>query len=88
MTLTIDLAPDEEALFRQRAAEVGKDIGTFVHDVAVEAIRRPTLAQVLAPIHAANAKAGLSVEEIESMADRAVEEVRSERLLARSRKIP
>lgn len=78
MTLTIDFAPDEEARLRQEAAKAGKDLGTFLHDIALEVIDRPSLAQILAPIHEATLRSGVGVDEIDAMADRAVAEVRNE----------
>jgi len=88
VTLRIDLAPDEEALLRQRAAEVGKDLGTFVHDAMLYATSRPSLSELLAPIHDATEKAGISLEEIDSMADRALAEVRAERRSRQQRDEP
>jgi hypothetical protein len=85
MSLTIDFAPDEEARIRHKAATVGKDVATFVHDAALETADRPSLAQILAPIHQATTRTGVSVDEIDRMAERALEEVRSGRRAASSR---
>lgn len=35
MTVTIDIPPDEEARLQRRAARQGKDITSFLHDVAM-----------------------------------------------------
>ena len=88
MTLSIDFAPDEEARLRQRATAAGKDIGTFVREAALEKADRPTLAELLAPIHAATAKTGATVEEIDAMADRARDEVRRQRPAPRNHGAP
>jgi hypothetical protein len=88
MTLTIDFAPEEEAQLRQRAAEVGKELGTFVHDAMVYEASRPSLTEILAPIHDATEKAGISVDEIDRMADLALAEVRRERRAAIRREEP
>jgi hypothetical protein len=79
MTLTIDFAPDEVARLRQRATQEGKDLGTFIHHAAMETVDRPSLAEVLSPIHEGTAQIGATVEEIDQMADQALAEVRRER---------
>jgi hypothetical protein len=79
MTFMIDFAPDEEARLRERAAAAGKDLTAFIREAAMEKADRPTLAELLAPVHAATASAGASVAEIDAMADRARGEVRAQR---------
>ena len=79
MTVTIDFAPDEELRLRQRAATSGKDLQAFIREAALEKADRPTLDELLKPIHAATVAMGVSVEEIDAMADRARDEVRRER---------
>jgi molecular chaperone DnaK (HSP70) len=88
MTLIIDFAPDEEARLRERAAAAGKDLTVFIREAALEKAERPTLAELLAPIHAATATAGASTEEIDAMADRARSEVRAERRTSRNNEAP
>jgi molecular chaperone DnaK (HSP70) len=79
MSVTIDFAPEDEARLRERASAIGTDIPTFVREAALEKVNRPTLAELLSPIHAATERAGISVEEIDAMADRAKKEARNER---------
>ena len=79
MTLEIPLAPDEEFRLRERAAAAGKDVQTFVREAVFELLDRPTFAELLAPVHDATRRAGLTVEEIDAMADRAREEYWDER---------
>ena len=76
MTLSINLKPEEEARLRERAAADGKDLQTFVREAALEKADRPSLAELLAPIHRATEAANVSIEEIDAMADRARREVR------------
>ncbi len=71
MTLEIRFAPDEEARLRDRAAADGKDVLTFVREAVIEKLDRPTLAAVLAPVHEATRRSGLTIDEIDAMADRA-----------------
>ena len=71
MTVEIRLAPDEEARLRDRAAADGKDVHTFVREAVFEKLDRPTFAELLAPVHEATRRSGLSLDEIDAMADRA-----------------
>ena len=82
MTLSIPFAPAEEARLRERAAAEGKDLQTFVRDAALEKADRPTLEQILAPVHQATEAIGVSSDEIDAMADRAKREARLERRLS------
>jgi hypothetical protein len=79
MTLSIPFAPAEEARLRERAAAAGKDIQTFVRDAALEKADRPTLGEILGPIHAATEASGSSLEEIDAMGDQAKREARQQR---------
>ena len=74
MTLEITLAPDEEARLRERASAAGLDIQTFAREVLIEKIDRPTFAELLAPVHESTRRNGMTVDEIDAMADRAREE--------------
>ena len=79
MTLSIDFSPQELTRLRERAAQAGKDLDAFIHDAAMATVDRPTLAQILAPVHEATVLSGVTVDEIDQMADRARAEVRRER---------
>ena len=79
MTLEITLAPDEEARLRERAAAAGLDVQTFARAALIEKIDRPTFAELLAPVHDATRRSGLTVDEIDAMAERAREEHWAER---------
>lgn len=88
MTLQIPLAPEEEARLRQRAAAVGKDVETFAREALIETIDRPTLAELLAPIHAETRRLGTSVQEVDAMLDAAREAEREQRRAGRSPESP
>ena len=47
-------------------------------------VDRPTLGELLKPIHDATVASGVSAEEVETMADRALAEVRTDRRQASS----
>ena len=76
MTLTIDFAPEEIARLREKASVAGTDIGKLVHDAAMETVDRPTLVQLLSPVHQSTLRAGVGVDEVDRSADRAVREAR------------
>lgn len=71
MTLEIALAPDEEAKLRARAASLGLDLQTFVREAALEKAERPTLSELLAPIHEDTRRRGITVEQVDDAIDRA-----------------
>lgn len=79
MTLEITLAPDEEDRLRERAAAAGLDVQTFAREALIEKIDRPTFAELLAPVHEATRRSGMSVGEVDAMADRAREEYWADR---------
>jgi hypothetical protein len=79
MTLEIPLAPEEESRLRERAAAAGTDVQTFVREAVFEKLERSTFAELLAPVHEATRRSGLSVDEIDAMADRAREEYWADR---------
>jgi hypothetical protein len=74
MTLQIALTADEEAKLRERAAALGQDVLTFVRQAALEKAERPTLSDLLAPIHEDTRRRAITVEEV----DEAVEQARRE----------
>jgi hypothetical protein len=78
MTLSILFAPEEEARLRRRAAAEGKDVGTYVREAALEKVDRPTMAEILAPVHGSTDAVGASIGEIDAMADQARREVREQ----------
>lgn len=79
MTLTIELAPEEEAQLRRRAESMGKQLDAYVREAALESAARPTFAEILAPIHERTRQAGVTVEEIDQLGERLIAEVRRER---------
>ena len=79
MTVEITLAPDEAAKLRERASALGQDLPTFVREAALEKAGRPTFAELLAPAHDATRRGGITVDEVDEMADRARAEHWAER---------
>jgi hypothetical protein len=79
MTVEISFAPDEEIKLRERAAAAGMDVQTFVRAAALEKADRPTLSEVLAPIHQGTVRQGITVEQIDDAIDWAREAYGRER---------
>jgi hypothetical protein len=88
MTVQIALAPEEEAKLRARAASLGQDLQTFVRQAALEKADRPTLMEVLAPIHEDTRRRGITVEQVDEAVDRARRARRAERDTPREPETP
>jgi uncharacterized protein (DUF1778 family) len=71
MTLHLALAPDEEAKLRESAARLGLDLQTFVREAALEKADRPTLSELLSPIHEETRRRGITVEQVDEAVSRA-----------------
>jgi hypothetical protein len=76
MSITIDLAPEEERWLSERAARNGEDIGRFIHRLIAREIQgaATTLDEVLAPVRRQFEESGMTDEELANL----VEEVREE----------
>jgi len=65
MTLLIDLSPEIEAKLYERAAASGKDVPTLVREAVEEKMRLPqSFSELLAPIHEATRKSGLTEDRL------------------------
>jgi hypothetical protein len=80
MTLQIPLSAETEAKLRKRAAESGKDVTAFVIEAVEEKLKTPdSLAKILAPIHAATQRSGMTEDDIDSMIEKTRDEVHAEK---------
>ena len=79
MTLTVDLEPDEEARLREQAAAAQTDVLAFVRQAILEKIGQPSLTDALKPIREAIRDTDLTPDEIDTLVDRGVDELRRER---------
>ncbi|MCK6484545.1 MAG: hypothetical protein L6R00_10480 [Phycisphaerae bacterium] len=80
MTLEVSLSPDTEAKLRERAAASGKDVVAYVVEAVEEKLRTPaSLAELLAPIHAATRQSGMSEDEIDTLIEETRDEVHAEK---------
>jgi len=64
MTLTISLSPEAEAKLRQRAAAEGKDPVVYASRIVEQAVSRPSLDELLAPVREEFAASGTTDEEL------------------------
>ena len=89
MPITINLSPEEERKLAERAAQSGQDPTSYVHRLITDALEveapaengtgdsqetRPTLAEILAPVHEDFRKSGMTEDDLDAL----VEEVREE----------
>lgn len=76
MALEVSLSPEIEAKVRERAAASGKDVAAYVVEAVEEKLNSPaSFAELLAPIHAATRKAGLSEHELDTLIEQGRDEV-------------
>ena len=75
MTINISLTPEAETKLRQRAAVLGKDLGT-VADLLEQAITRPSLDELLAPACKQVAESGLRDDQLDDVFRDVLTEVR------------
>ena len=71
MTVHIALAPEEEAKLRESAARLGQDLQTFVRQAALEKADRPSLSELLAPIHDDIRRRRITVAQVDEAIDEA-----------------
>ena len=76
MTINISLTPEAETKLRQRAAVLGKDLGTVASDLLEQAITRPSLDELLAPARKQVAESGLSDDQLDDFFRDVLKEVR------------
>jgi len=79
MSISIPLSPDAEAKLRERAKSAGEDITSYAARLLDDAIRKPSLDELLAPVREAVNKTGMTEEELTSLLEKAKHDVRRER---------
>jgi hypothetical protein len=81
MTITITFPPATEERLRAQSEATGKNISTLVVE-AVEArlsLTQTSLRDILAPAHADFNSSGMTVDELETLLQKSLDESRSER---------
>ena len=79
MTIRIDLSPEQERKAAVRAAERGQDVQAYLADVVEREIDRPTLHEILAPVHDEVRKSGASDAAIDEVLQQAIRASRAAR---------
>jgi hypothetical protein len=78
MTLVIPVSPDVESKLRERAAAEGKDPAAYAGKILEQAIARPSLDQILAPLRQEFAASGTTDEELVKQINEARDAYRNE----------
>ena len=79
MTISISLTPEAETELRQRAARPGQDLSIVASDLLEEAVRRPSVDELLAPARRQVAESGLDDQALDDFFRDVLKEVRDDR---------
>ena len=80
MTISISLTPEAETKLRQRAARLGQDLSIVASDLLEEAVRRPSVDELLAPARRHFAESGLDDLALDDFLGDVLKEVRDEKI--------
>lgn len=80
MTVTVQLPPELELRLHERAAASGLDVPDFLKFLIEKEVgSKPTLDEILAPFRREVAQSGMTDEQVASLFEDALREVRAER---------
>jgi hypothetical protein len=79
MTISISLTPEAEIKLRQRAARLGQDLSIVASDLLEEAVRRPSVDELLAPARRQVAESGMGDRALDDFFGDVLKEVRDEK---------
>jgi hypothetical protein len=83
MTITLRLSPEEEKKLLERATESGQDVASYVQRLVQHDIKQPpSLGELLAPIHEDFRQSGMSEQELDTLLEDELAQVRKERRAA------
>ncbi len=84
MTVKLSLTSEEERMLVARAAEKGQDVANYVRALVEEDLKQsPTFSQILAPIHEDFRQSGMTDQELDTLLEDELTEVRKERAAAK-----
>jgi hypothetical protein len=83
MRYTITLPDETEAKLQERARSSGTSADAYLQQLVQTALAKPTLREILAPIHQEFVASGMSDDELDSVLSEAIEQ---SRLARRTRK--
>jgi hypothetical protein len=79
MSLTIQLAIEDEARLAMKAKHAGVDLPTYVGRVLKAEVSRPPLDEILKPVQEAFIDSGISEDELSDLLVKAKKEMRADR---------
>ena len=79
MTLTIQLATEDEVRLALKAKSAGVDLPTYVERLLKAEISRPALDDILKPVHDAFASSGMTEDELSDLLVNAKKQMRADR---------
>jgi len=79
MTISISLTPEAETKLRQRATRLGQDLSIVASDLLEEAVRRPSVDELLAPARRQVAESGIEDRALDDFFRDVLKEVRDEK---------
>jgi hypothetical protein len=84
MKLNISISPEAEARLRERASATGEPLEQVASRFVEEALRRPSLNELLAPLRAEFEASGMTDDELAELLERAKHEMRAVRRARRA----
>src|SRR5580704_11974887 len=79
MSITLSLSSETENALRRRAEAAGKSTDDYVTELVEQAVARPTLRQILAPIHEEVAASAMSDPELNALLQTSLDATRRDR---------
>jgi hypothetical protein len=79
MTLMISISEDTAAKLKERASASGQPVPDYASRLVEQAIKSPTLDELLAPVQAEFAQSGMTEEELLNFGRGLLEKVRNEK---------
>jgi len=79
MTLTISISDDSAAKLKERASASGKAMPEYASHLVEQAVKSPTLEELLAPVQADFARSGMSEDELLDFGRGLLDKVRNEK---------
>jgi predicted transcriptional regulator len=79
MTVTISIADDIAAKLSERASASGQAVPAYTSMLVEQAVKSPTLEELLAPVQADFARSGMSQTEFVDLGRELLDKVRSEK---------
>ena len=79
MRYTITIPEEADAKLKERAHANGTPADAYIEQIVQTALAKPTLREILAPIHQEFLESGMSEKELDSTLSEALEQARQER---------